>query len=242
MTQDTTRPIEPITATSVSLSDHSLPDFKAVLWDMDGTLVNSDILHKECVQRIGEEIGKPVSDELCARALGVSHRYCYDLLTAELGELPLDFDTWKQKEFDLYLASVDIIQPRANVIEIIQALHDGGIKQAIFSNNPRIMIENTLKGFKRFFTDPESIFSEIISLDEVPAKPQPDGYILAALRLGVKPEECLVIEDSPTGVTAGMAANCFTIYWPDAETTKSLAIQPSMIVENLDFLKYVPSL
>lgn len=230
MTQDTTQQ-----AALITTSD--LPEYQAVLWDMDGTLVNSDILHKECVQQIGDEMGKPVSDELCARALGVSHQYCYDLLTEELGKLPLDFDTWKQREFDLYLASVDIIQPRENVIEILKALNERGIQQAIFSNNPRIMIDNTIKGFKRFFENPHQIFSEIISLDDVPAKPEPDGYLLAAERLRVEPSRCLVIEDSPTGVRAGMAANCFTIYWPEPTTTKSLAVAPNLVVPNLNFLK-----
>lgn len=230
MTQDTTQPTAPTT-------NHDLPPFKAVLWDMDGTLVNSDILHKECIQSIGRDLGKPVSDELSARALGVSHRYCYDLLTAELGDLGIEFDAWCQKEFDLYLAFSHTIQPRENVLEIVQALHDRGIKQAIFSNNPRVMIDNTISGFSRFFDNAKDIFSVIVSLDDVPAKPAPDGYLLAAKQLGVLPHECLVIEDSPTGVKAGMAAECFTIYWPDSSTTKTLAVQPNMIVKNLNFLK-----
>lgn len=230
MTPDTTRPNAPII-------NNPLPDYRAVLWDMDGTLVNSDILHKECVQRIGIEMGKPVSDQLCAQALGVSHRYCYDLLTQELGPLPLDFETWRQREFDLYLDSVGTVTPRDNVIEIITSLHQRGIKHAIFSNNPRIIIEKTLQGFTRFFENPADIFSLVISLDEVPAKPAPDGYVLATEKLGLAPEQCLVIEDSPTGAKAGIAAGCFTIYWPDPDTAKTLDATPDMIVKNLDFLK-----
>lgn len=235
-TQGTTPPTAPITTDS-SFAAASLPDFKAVLWDMDGTLVNSDILHKECIQKIGVEMGKPVSDDLAARALGVSHRFCYDLLSKELGELPLDFETWKQREFDLYLTSVYQVQPRDNVIDVVRALHERGIKQGIFSNNQRVIIDYTLQGFTRFFDNPHEVFSLIVSLDEVPAKPAPDGYLLAAEKFAVSPQECLVIEDSPTGVKSGMTAGCFTIYWPDPDTVKTLDTQPSMIVKNLDFLK-----
>lgn len=237
MTQGMTPPTAPIITDLSSFDLSSLPDFKAVLWDMDGTLVSSDILHKECIQKIGVEMDKIVSDELAARALGVSHRFCYDLLTEELGTLPLDFDTWKQREFDLYLTSVHLVQPRDNVLDVVRSLYDRGIKQGIFSNNQRVLIDYTLQGFTRFFDKPHDIFSLIVSLDDVPAKPAPDGYLLAAERLGVAPQECLVIEDSPTGVKSGMAAGCFTIYWPDPNTVKTLSVQPNMIVENLDFLK-----
>lgn len=232
MTPDTTQQNVATTAND----SIGLPAFKAVLWDMDGTLVNSDILHKICVQKLGEEMGKPVSDDLCARALGVSHQYCYNLLTEELGPLPMDFDTWRQKEFDLYNNSVHTIGPRENVLEIAAILHRRGIKQAIFSNNPRSIIDNTIKGFVRFLDNPQDVFSLVVSLDDVPAKPEPDGYLLAAKQLGIEPSECLVIEDSPTGVKAGMAAGCFTVYWPEPHTTKSLTVAPSIIVNDLNLL------
>lgn len=216
-------------------ADKPLPDFKAVLWDMDGTLVHSDPVHAQCVQRIGAEINMPVSDELVWRALGVSHRYAYDLLTAELGAMPLSFEEWVARESELYIESVAAVEPRGNVVEVLRALNARGVKQAIFSNNPRPFIDATTKGLLRFFDNPDDIFSHVLSLDDVPAKPSPDGYLLAAKLLGVSPAECLVIEDSPTGSAAGIAAGCFTIYWPGPHD-KPLKAQPDMVVGDLDFL------
>lgn len=212
-----------------------LPNFKAVLWDMDGTLVHSDPVHAKCAQQVGDEMHMPVSDELVWRALGVSHRYAYDLLTKELGPMPLSFEEWVARESELYIASVAAVEPRDNVVDVIHSLNKRGIKQAIFSNNPRLFIDATTKGFLRFFDNPSEIFSHVISLDDVPAKPAPDGYLLAAERLGVQPSECLVIEDSPTGAAAGIAAGCFTIYWPGLHN-KPMTAQPSMIADNLNFL------
>jgi HAD superfamily hydrolase (TIGR01509 family) len=216
--------------------ENSIPDFKAVLWDMDGTLVHSDKLHARCIKQIGVKYGQIITDDLCEKALGVSHRHCYDLLTSELGPMPIVFEDWMTKELELYNSLLGEIEVREKIVETLDALHKRGIKQAIFSNNPGNTIERTMKCFERYFEDPQKLFLTVISLNDVPAKPAPDGYLLACERLGVKPEESLVIEDSPTGASAGMAAGCFTIYWPAPESKKQLTIQPNMIVDNLDFL------
>jgi HAD superfamily hydrolase (TIGR01509 family) len=217
------------------ITEMTLPNFKAVLWDMDGTLVNSDLLHARCIKQIGQEYGQNVTDDICSRALGVSHRHCYDLLTRELGPMPIGFEEWMTKELDLYASLLGEIETRSNVIDVIRSLHQRSVKQAIFSNNPGNTITSTIKCFERFFDNPSDIFSLIISLDDVPAKPAPDGYLLAAQRLGLKPEECIIIEDSPTGVKAGKAAGIFTIYWPE-NMSKKLDVQPDLTVENLNFL------
>lgn len=233
MTQQPQNTIQATAKTIVSPSD--LPDYKAVLWDMDGTLVHSDPVHAICVSQIGDEMGLPTSNELAWSVLGVSHQYAYDQLTKHFGALPLTFEQWVARESELYIEKVAQIDPRENVVDVIRAINKRGIKQAIFSNNPRQFIDATTKGFLRFFDNPDDIFLTVISLDDVPAKPDPTGYLLAAERLGVKPEECLVMEDSPTGSAAGVAAGCFTIYWPGPHD-KPLKVQPSLIVGNLDFL------
>ena len=213
----------------------TLPEYKAVLWDMDGTLVHSDPVHAKCLRLIGDEIGMPVSEELAWSALGVSHRFAYDTLTKTLGPMPLSFEEWVARESELYIEHVAEIEPRGNVVDVIRAINKRGIKQAIFSNNPRLFIDATTKGFLRFFDNPTEIFTTVISLDDVAAKPAPDGYLLACDRLGVQPSEALVMEDSPTGSAAGIAAGCFTIYWPGPHN-KPLAAAPGMIVDNLNFL------
>ena len=213
----------------------ALPEYKAVLWDMDGTLVHSDPVHAICVCQIGDEMGLLTSSDLAWSVLGVSHRHAYDELAKHFSALPLSFEEWVARESELYIEKVAMIDARENVVDVIRAINKRGIKQAIFSNNPRQFIDATTKGFLRFFDNPDEIFETVISLDDVPAKPDPTGYLLAAERLGVKPEECLVVEDSPTGSAAGVAAGCITIYWPGPHN-KPLKIQPNMIVKDLSFL------
>lgn len=225
-----------MTPMPADITPDTLPAFKAVLWDMDGTLVLSEPVHEHCIRTIGDEIGQPVSRELCLRAQGISHRHAYETISKELGPIPLMFEDWVKRGSELYLDFVAEIEPRENVINIIRALHDRGIKQAIFSNNPRSFIDATVKSFGRFFSDPQMIFENIVSLDDVPPKPSPDGYQLVMQKLGLTPVECLIVEDSPTGVTAGVSSGGFTIYWPDKNEKRPLQTKPNITVENLDFL------
>lgn len=212
-----------------------LPDYKAVLWDMDGTLVDSEPLHDESIRMVGEALGYPVSQEIVDEALGVGHRHCYDIIQKYLN-MPVDFDTWMAKVEKTYLDSTSRIIPRTNTVEVVKALHARGIKQAIFSNSPRKIVEANAQGFLRFFDNPDQIFSAVLSIDDVKErKPHPEGYLLAAQKLGVKPEECLVIEDSPTGSRAGLAAGMFTIFWPEHAATP-IDVEPHMNVRDLSIL------
>jgi HAD superfamily hydrolase (TIGR01509 family) len=219
-----------------NITRDKLPQYKAVLWDMDGTLVHSDPVHAICVSQIGDEMGLAISDELAWSVLGVSHRHAYDELAKHFGSLPWTFEQLVAREAELYIEKVAQINARENIVDVIKALRSRGIRQAIFSNNPRLFIDATTKGLLRFFDEPETVFETVISLDDVPAKPDPTGYLLACERLGLKPEECLVIEDSPTGAAAGVAAGCFTIYWPGPHSNKPLKSEPDLIVDDLDFL------
>jgi len=212
-----------------------LPAFKAVLWDMDGTLVDSEPLHDDSIRLVGDQLGYSVSQAIVDEALGVGHRHCYDIIQKYLN-MNVDFDTWMAKVEQTYLASTARIAPRLNTIEVVKALHARGIKQAIFSNSPRNIVEANAKGFLRFFDNPDEIFSAILSIDDVKErKPHPEGYLLAAQKLSVQPEECLVVEDSPTGSKAGIAAGMFTIFWPEHADMPTDA-QPHMTVRDLNFL------
>lgn len=211
----------------------SLPAFKAVLWDMDGTLVDTEPLHKKSVQMVGDAIGLPVSDELCLKCLGVGYRFCYDTLTGELGEMPVSFDVWQEKVIQAYLQLTAEIETRPQALEAVRHFHALGIPQAIVSNSPRFVVEANAKGFLRFFDNPDGIFRFIVSIDEMKRpKPEPDGYLQAAAEFGVAPSECLVIEDSPTGVRSGMASGCFTIYWPSTHIKPATDLNPSLMMSD----------
>lgn len=212
-----------------------LPDYKAVLWDMDGTLVDSEPLHEKAIRGVGDDLGYPVSAALAQESLGKSYQYCYENLKAKLN-MTIDFESWMAMAEKKFLGAAATVMPRLNTVDVVKALHMRGIKQAIFSNSPRKIVQANANGFLRFFDKPEGVFETIISVDDVKdRKPHPEGYLLAAQKLGVKPEECLVIEDSPTGSKAGIAAGMFTIFWPE-HADMPIDAEPHMNVRDLDIL------
>lgn len=215
---------------------NTLPAFKAVLWDMDGTLVLTEPLHLKSIQIIGDEIGMPVSDEIGAKSIGVGYRYCYDMLQNELGEMPVSFEIWQDKVAAAYLTLTASVAPRPQAIDAVKYFHEMGLPQFIVTNSPRIVAESNARGFLRFFENPDDIFIGIISADEMKRpKPEPDGYLQAAEFLGIKPQECLVFEDSPTGVKSGVASGCFTVYWYEHKPV-DLPVTPGMTVNDIGFL------
>jgi HAD superfamily hydrolase (TIGR01509 family) len=203
---------------------------------MDGTLVDSEPLHADSVRVTGDELGFPVSEELLEKSLGVGYAHCFQMLQDHLN-MSIGFKEWSVCVENAYLKLAETIKPRQNIIEIVRALHARGIKQAVFSNSPRKIVRANTDGFLRFFHNPSEIFTHLISADDVSnTKPDPEGYFLAAQKFGLGTDECLVIEDSPTGVRAGVAAGCFTILWKHPTLSPEFPIAPDMIVDDLGAL------
>jgi len=224
-----------MTQSTAAFTPKSLSAFKAVLWDMDGTLVDTEPLHKKSVQMVGDDIGFPVSDELCMKCLGVGYRFCYDTLQNELGELPVSFEIWQEKVVQAYLKLTAEIETRPQAVEVVKHFHKHGIKQAIVTNSPRFVAEANANGFLRFFENPQEIFTFIISADEMKRpKPEPDGYLQAVEKFGLQPQECLVVEDSPTGLKSAIASDCFSIYWPSTHIKPATDLQPDLVIQNWD--------
>jgi HAD superfamily hydrolase (TIGR01509 family) len=220
---------------SKTIPTEPLPDFKAVLWDVDGTLVDSEPLHFASVQVVGVEIDCPVPNELLMRSVGVSHLHCFKSLQSHLN-MPISFDTWKMRVENAYLDLAAKILPRENVVDIVRTLHARGIPQGVFSNSPGKIVRANITGFLRFFDNPCSIFSHVVSIDDVSnGKPDPEGYFVLAQKMGLGTDQCLVIEDSPTGLRAGIAAGCSTIFWPQMDHG-DLLVKPHVTTRDLGAL------
>jgi len=116
-------------------------------------------------------------------------------LIAELGRLVLD-------EMASYA------DPRPGALALLARLRDAGIPAALASNSPRILVDRALATAG---IDPAT-FQAILTSDVVSEpKPAPEIYLAACAALGSEPARTLVLEDSPTGVAAGVAAGCYTI-------------------------------
>lgn len=183
---------------------------RAVLWDIDGTLLDSEPWHHRAMVEVCSGYGFDVTAELCALSVGVAFRDFYDQLHA-IRPLPVTVDRWAYEINALYAAQVAAVPPRDGAFALVEAFAARGLQQACVSNSSRMVVDANLAAIGL----PHFSFS--VSRDDVAnGKPHPEPYLKAAERLGLPPSACLAIEDSPTGARSAKAAGMITVGWPQS--------------------------
>jgi HAD superfamily hydrolase (TIGR01509 family) len=119
-------------------------------------------------------------------------------------------------------------EPRPGAVALLAQLRAAEIPVALASNSPRILVDLALRTAG---VDPAT-FAAILTADDVSdPKPAPEIYLAACAAIGSEPSRTLVLEDSPTGVAAGVAAGCYTIAVPSLEGVDLAAA--ALVVESL---------
>lgn len=182
---------------------------QAVLFDMDGTLVETEDVWWEAETAVLAELGCPVPSASRKIVVGGPMSRVVDHLLAVTGA-PLEPAELGALIEERYLRLLDGQVPlRPGALELLDALAAEGVPAALVSAAQRRTIDQVLRtlGSQRFgFT---------VGGDEVErTKPDPEPYLVAAERLGAEPSRCVVIEDSPLGVAAGEAAGCAVLAVP----------------------------
>ncbi len=180
---------------------------KALLFDLDGTLANTDPLHLQIWQDLLRPLGFDVTQDFYQRY--ISGRLNADILADLLPHLSpsevANFGTEKEQLFRQLTA--DQLIPTAGLTNILDCADIQGWKTAVVTNAPRDNAEfmlATLKLTQRFQT-------LVIGEDLAQAKPHPLPYLTALEKLGISPEHALAFEDSVTGTQSAVAAGLFTI-------------------------------
>lgn len=183
---------------------------RAILWDMDGTLIDSEPAHAAAFDSALHEADLAVPEGLHETLLGASGDMVFAALKKATGTaLTLaDWTTLKHRHFETHARAIARL-PSAAMAEKLGAR---GVPMALVSNSTPEEV-----GFCLRTTGLDTLLSITVTRADVArGKPAPDGYLLAAERLGIAPENCLVVEDSPTGAAAGLAAGMQVIYHPQA--------------------------
>ncbi|GAA4067998.1 HAD family phosphatase [Actinomadura miaoliensis] len=189
------------------MSTDELP--QAVLFDMDGLLIDSERLWLEVEEEVVAWLGGTWTSEDQERMLGGSLdkavRYMLDLTGAdvppgEVGRRMLDGMAER-------LGACVPLLPGAK--ELLAEVRAAGVPAALVSSSHRRLIEPVLDAVGR------EHFAVTVAGDEVArTKPDPEPYLTATARLGVEPRRCVVLEDSPNGLAAAEAAGCVTVAVP----------------------------
>ncbi|WP_414449088.1 HAD family hydrolase [Burkholderia sp. 22PA0099] len=214
----------PDTGNPVRSTGAPLP-YRAILWDMDGTLSDSEPLHYASLVAALRHFGEEPDDALHAQTFGMTGRASYDFCVERYGRA-FDFATWSQVRFETFIASLGGLRAREGALELCRAAQHAGLYQAVVSNAGR----NTLESGIAALALGEYLTVAVCAHDVATGKPAPDGYLLAAERLGVMPAQAVVVEDSPLGAQAGVAAGMRVLAWLEAGSEASLYPEAAQIV------------
>ncbi|MFD7062801.1 HAD family hydrolase [Streptomyces sp. NPDC059906] len=178
--------------------------YDLVIFDNDGVLVDSEPISNRLLAGYLTELGHPTSYEDSLRDYmgGAMHRV-HDLVLERTGRrLPPDFDDVFHGR--VFAAFERELEPVPGAVDVLEKLAADGVAYCVASSgsHERIRMGHRKAGLGRWFDD-ERIFS---SQDVGRGKPAPDLFLHAAARMGVAPERCVVVEDSPLGVRAAVAA------------------------------------
>ncbi|MEO1288366.1 MAG: beta-phosphoglucomutase family hydrolase [Chloroflexota bacterium] len=185
-----------------------MPDIRGLIFDMDGVIANTDELHYRTWQRLADEEGVTFSREKYLRMSGVGHEQNAKTFTEGLDLNDATIADWMRRKQEYYVELRDTIQPQDvmdGVIPLIETVKASGLALAVGSSsrNAKPVLEKL--NLRHHF----DVIGDGYTVSHL--KPEPDIFLWVAGGIGLKPSQCLVLEDAPAGVDAALRAGCYVI-------------------------------
>jgi HAD superfamily hydrolase (TIGR01509 family) len=203
---------------------------QAVLWDMDGLLVDTEPLWTVAEHELAERLGGVFTPQMKAAIVGTRLDVAVPLFLQHL-DLPVTPEAVQDAAAWLLARMVELftrplpLQPGA--AELLAAVDAAGVPQALVSSSYRVLVDAVLG-------HGAGPFATTLAGDEVlRGKPHPEPYLTAAERLGVDPTQCVVLEDSPAGAASGEAAGCGVVAVPSGSGLGFSGGQRRLVVGHL---------
>jgi len=202
---------------------------KAIIWDMDGVIADTAAYHFKAWQETFQQRGVNFTEEDFRHNFGQRND---NIIRSVLGKgtTPAEIDTIaNEKEESFRNKAKHHLKPFPGVADLMKSLYENGFKMAIASSAPIENIELIIHGL-----GVNSCFQSIVSSkDVIQGKPDPQTFLLAAKTLGVKPKDCIVIEDAIAGVTAAKRAGMHCLAVTNTHPKTSLA-EADLVVDTLE--------
>ena len=197
----------------------------AVIFDLDGTLIDSEPLYEQVDQEFLLSKGVLLPDTDWSTVVGMGGRAFVAKMKDRFG-LPEDVESLVAEKDELYLARSESVTLFPAVFELVRYVYVRGVPIAIATSSRRVVLERMMER-----TRIGLYFDVTASADDVRhLKPDPEIYLRVADALGVEPQRCLVLEDSRYGVAAANAAGMRTIGLPGPDQDSSAFEQAAMVI------------
>ena len=182
------------------------------IFDMDGLIFDTERLFMEQLAVAMAQKGYRLSREVYCKSLGLNGKRLENLMVTEYGaDYPFAEMGQQAREQVNTIAATVGLEIKPDIPELLQWIRSQGLKTAVASSTRSDIVEKYLQGagIRKYFD--EIIGGEMVSR----SKPEPDIFLLAAQRCGLKPDQAVVLEDSENGIRAAVAAGIPVICVPD---------------------------
>ncbi len=206
-------------------------DIKAILFDMDGLLLDTESIYTEVTQMIVGRYGKTFDWSVKSHMIGRDSYDAASYLVKAL-ELPFEPEFYLEERNALLDERFPFAKPKAGAPELIKALFERNIPIAVATSSNQHHFELKTKNHQDLF----KYFDTVVTSNHPGvklAKPAPDIFLTAAKVLGHEPENCLVFEDAPSGVQAANAASMQVIAVPDPNMSHDAFQDATAIIDSL---------
>jgi len=201
----------------------------AVIFDMDGVLIDSYHAHMQAWMNLGRKVGRPITEAEFIPTFGRRNAEIFQALwDGVVAEGDIDsLANWKEEEYRRIIAADFPQMPGAG--ELIDALKAAGFALAVGSSGPPGNVRVALDGLGR-----APLFDALVDGTQVSrGKPEPDVFLLAAKKLAIEPRACAVVEDSLAGLEAAARAGMTPIALTGTFERANLVGHADIVVESL---------
>ncbi len=180
---------------------------EGAIFDMDGVLVDNLAYHVRAWQQLGRELGRSLTEDEIRAVFGQRNREMIGRLLGP-GLREEDIPRLTERKEQIYRDGIALeLQPVAGLGDFLQGLRGAAIRCAVASSGPPANVDFVLDklAIRSFFA------AVVTGADVTRSKPDPEIFLLAARRLGLPPDRCVVFEDSAAGIEGARRAGCLCI-------------------------------